>query len=204
MLLGGKRQMFYHCSLNFDGMMELSSQTPDGENAMVGTNPAAGNDTAARDGCSAQERRKPVKYRKRSTSPRKRTPKPATPRTEPLPEFYLTGKGGEEAAQTYLIAKGYTILETNYRVGHREIDLIAQHENRLVFVEVKTRAQNCLVLPQDAVHRLKQWHLLRAAHAYILRSHSRLEARFDIICVKKTPLRTFEVTEHIVNAFRPV
>lgn len=148
-----------------------------------------------------------AKYRKRTTKPsaaRRLTPKSAKPRTQPLPESYLTGKGGEEAAKAYLTAKGYTILETNYRVGHREIDLIAQHENRLVFVEVKTRAQNCLVLPQDAVHRLKQWHLLRAAHAYILRSHSKLEARFDIVCVKKTADGRLEVTEHIENAFRPV
>lgn len=160
---------------------------------------------------AAGQTAQPAKYRKRTSAPRRRTnsthrrtPKPAKPRTQPLPESYLTGKGGEEAAKAYLAAKGYTILETNYRVGHREIDLIAQHENRLVFVEVKTRAQNCLVLPQDAVHRLKQWHLLRAAHAYILRTHSKLEARFDIVCVKKTAEGRLEVTEHIENAFRPM
>ncbi|MDE7148814.1 MAG: YraN family protein, partial [Bacteroidales bacterium] len=70
---------------------------------------------------------------------------------ESLPESYLTGKRGEQAAKAYLEARGYTVLAMNYRAGHREIDLIAQTGDRLVFVEVKTRAQNCLVLPQDAV-----------------------------------------------------
>lgn len=119
-----------------------------------------------------------------------------------LPESYVTGRRGELAAKAYLEARGYMVLETNYHVGHREIDLIAQTADRLVFVEVKTRAQNCLILPQDAVHRLKQHHLLRAAHAYILRTRNPLEARFDIICVRKTAGGEVEVTDHIIDAFR--
>ncbi len=119
-----------------------------------------------------------------------------------LPESYLTGRRGEQAAKAYLEARGYTILSANYRAGHKEIDLIAQGDNRLVFVEVKTRAKNCLVLPQDAVHRLKQHHLRRAANTYILRTKNPLEARFDIICVQKTPDGHIEVTDHIIDAFR--
>ena len=121
--------------------------------------------------------------------------------TKRLPEAYLTGRRGEQAAKAYLEARGYTILAANYHAGHKEIDLIAQADNRLVFVEVKTRAANCLVLPQDAVHRLKQHHLRRAANTYILRTKNPLEARFDIICVQKTDDGRVEVTDHIVDAF---
>lgn len=136
------------------------------------------------------------------------TPTP-TPASKPLnrqgnalPESYVTGRRGELAAKAYLETRGYTVLAMNYHAGHREIDLIAQTADRLVFVEVKTRAQNGLVLPQDAVHRLKQYHLLRAANTYILRTNNPLEARFDIICVRKTTGGQIEVTDHIVDAFR--
>lgn len=119
-----------------------------------------------------------------------------------LPESYVTGRRGELAAKAYLEARGYRVLEMNYHAGHREIDLIAQTDDRLVFVEVKTRAQNGLILPQDAVHRLKQRHLLRAANTYILRTRHPLEARFDIVCVRKTAGGQIEVTDHIIDAFR--
>ncbi len=119
-----------------------------------------------------------------------------------LPEAYVTGRRGEQAAKAYLEARGYTILAANYHAGHKEIDLIAQTGNRLVFVEVKTRAKNRRVLPQDAVHRLKQHRLRRAANTYILRTKNPLEARFDIICVQKTPDNRIEVTDHLIDAFR--
>lgn len=120
----------------------------------------------------------------------------------PLPESCLTGRRGEQAAKAYLEARGYTILAANYHAGHKEIDLIAQTDDRLVFVEVKTRAKNCLVLPQDAVHRLKQHRLRRAANTYILRTKNPLEARFDIICVQKSADGRIEVTDHLIDAFR--
>lgn len=114
-----------------------------------------------------------------------------------------TGKIGENAACQYLLEKGYLILATNYRVGHKEIDIIAQDNQRLVFVEVKTRRENSLIMPQDAVHRLKQIFIIQAARAYIQRTHNKSEGRFDIICVQKSPLGIFHVTEHIKEAFFP-
>ena len=49
------------------------------------------------------------------------------------------GIKGEEEAAKMLEAKGYKILEHNWRLGHWEIDLIAENDKEIVFVEVKAR-----------------------------------------------------------------
>ncbi len=49
------------------------------------------------------------------------------------------GKWGEEVAVNYLIQRGFEILARNWRHGNKEIDIIAQYEGKLYFIEVKTR-----------------------------------------------------------------
>ena len=49
------------------------------------------------------------------------------------------GIRGEEVAVAHLIGKGYSIVERNWRCGHKEVDIIAMKASELVFVEVKTR-----------------------------------------------------------------
>ena len=49
------------------------------------------------------------------------------------------GRRGEEEAAGFLLGKGYSILERNWRYGHREIDIIAADRGMIVFVEVKYR-----------------------------------------------------------------
>ncbi|MBR7052890.1 MAG: YraN family protein, partial [Bacteroidaceae bacterium] len=48
-----------------------------------------------------------------------------------------TGNSGEDLAADYLVAKGYFIVERNWRSGHKEIDIVARREGVVVFVEVK-------------------------------------------------------------------
>ena len=66
------------------------------------------------------------------------------------------GKIGEQKAAEYLKKKGYKILERNYKYKNLEIDIIAQRKTDLVFVEVKTRSDNTLFEPEDAVNYQKQ------------------------------------------------
>jgi putative endonuclease len=113
----------------------------------------------------------------------------------------LTGKAGEEMAKEHLISKGYKILETNWRSGHLEIDIIAEHQGGLCIVEVKTRSAGNIVEPEFAVNKSKQNNLIRAANAYIQRSGSQLEVRFDIVSVVKGFKETR--VELICNAFYP-
>lgn len=111
------------------------------------------------------------------------------------------GSEGEKLAVKYLQDKGYFILETNWRSGHKEIDIIAKKEDELVIVEVKTRSSNFFELPEDAVTLKKQQFLIDATQKYIEKTNIDLDVRFDIIAITKKNNR-FEI-KHIENAFVP-
>ena len=61
-------------------------------------------------------------------------------KTKFVPKTIETGKNGEEQALVFLKNAGYSILHCNWRFKHLEIDIVAQHNNELIIVEVKTRA----------------------------------------------------------------
>ena len=93
------------------------------------------------------------------------------------------GKMGEQMTAKYLMDKGYIILEHNYRRGHLEIDLIALDGDELVVVEVKSRAYDNILQPEEAVDHKKRLALIRLANEYI-KTHGRKEnVRFDIVTV---------------------
>ena len=93
------------------------------------------------------------------------------------------GKVGEQMTAKYLTDKGYIILEHNYRRGHLEIDLIALDGDELVIVEVKSRAYDNILQPEDAVDHKKRLALIRLANEYV-KTHGRKEnVRFDIVTV---------------------
>jgi putative endonuclease len=111
------------------------------------------------------------------------------------------GKRGEEIAVRFLAGKKYRILETNWRKGRNEIDVIARDGRYVVIVEVKTRQSNFFMEPETAVTRDKQRSLIRAANAYIRSKNILEEVRFDIISVLITGDR--EQVHHIEDAFYP-
>jgi putative endonuclease len=94
-----------------------------------------------------------------------------------------TGKAGENIASEYLKKKGYDVLETNWRKGPLEIDLIARKDNMVVVAEVKTRHTNLFGEPEEFVSRLKQKNLIRAANLYVIEKNIYDEIRFDIISI---------------------
>ena len=111
------------------------------------------------------------------------------------------GNEGEAYARDYLLKQGYSILETNWQCGHLEVDVIAEKDGILVFVEVKTRTDTAVSEPQAAVNRQKQQNIIRAANAYILRNNFNCEARFDIITVVGKGAAS--VVEHLPDAYSP-
>lgn len=111
------------------------------------------------------------------------------------------GNEGEAIARDYLLKQGYALLETNWQYGHLEVDVIAEKDGVLVFVEVKTRSDATLSAPQAAVNRQKQQNIIRAANAYILRNKYNCEARFDIITVVGKGSES--VIEHLPDAYGP-
>ena len=112
------------------------------------------------------------------------------------------GKLGEELAVEYLIKKGYQILERNWRSGHKEIDIIAQKDDILVIVEVKTRTSDDYGDPDIAVGAYKQRMLIWAADAYVRYKNLNVDVRFDIISIVFTDDEP--QIEHIEDAFIPL
>jgi len=91
---------------------------------------------------------------------------------------------GEDAAARYLRRQGYCILDRNVRLGRYEIDIIARDGDTIAFVEVKARHSDDPVDPVDNVDEIKQRHIRRAAHLYIVRDNDPDRYyRFDIVTV---------------------
>ena len=97
------------------------------------------------------------------------------------------GAWGEEQAANYLIHKGYTIIERDWKSGHRDIDIIATDGEVVVFVEVKARRNRVFGEPEDAVDYMKMQNLRAAINHYIKYKNVRQEIRFDVITVVGTP-----------------
>ena len=113
----------------------------------------------------------------------------------------LLGNKGEQLAADLLRKKGYKILERNWKYGNLEVDIIAKHKNEIVFVEVKTRSDDSLMRPEDAVDRQKQRFLTIAAGHYLQQKRLTLEPRFDVIGIVLNPNRCD--INHMENAFMP-
>jgi putative endonuclease len=111
------------------------------------------------------------------------------------------GAHGEDIAIDYLRRKGYTILDRNWRSGHKEIDIVARHDDTVVFVEVKARANTFYGNPEDAVTRRKMHLLVLAADAYLRYNAIDMEVRFDVITITGTVDKPF--IRHYERAFRP-
>ena len=109
------------------------------------------------------------------------------------------GKLGEELAVEFLQKEGYEILETNWTFQKAEIDIIAQKENTLAVVEVKTRSSLEFGLPQDFVKPKKIQLLVKAINEYVVSKDLDVDVRFDIIAIHKEG-KSF-VIEHLINAF---
>jgi len=96
------------------------------------------------------------------------------------------GASGERIAGEYLKLSGYRVLETNYRSGHLEIDLIAERNSCLVFVEVKTRRSDSFGDALGSVSHSKLRHIRKAARMYLSSVPRRIgysEYRFDLIAI---------------------
>ena len=102
----------------------------------------------------------------------------------------------------YLEQQGYLILETNWRSGHKEIDIIAKDGEMLVIVEVKARKNEDFMFVENAVDEKKIRNLIRAAHNYILQKGLECDTRFDIITLVLDNNGEYKLN-HIKDAFFP-
>lgn len=111
------------------------------------------------------------------------------------------GDIGEELAVKHLRNKGLRILCTKWIYQHKEIDVVAEDDDFLIIVEVKTRHISFLESPEEMFPVKKQKSLIEAAEAFVMIHDIEKETRFDVIIV------VFEnekpTIDHIEDAFQP-
>ena len=109
------------------------------------------------------------------------------------------GRLGEDLAAEYLESLEYEILARNYRSPLGEIDIIAKHNETLVFVEVKTKTSNFFGRPEEMVTKTKQTKLKNLANSY-LSQHSHLgPVRIDVVAVNVNGPRNHARIKHLDN-----
>ena len=114
------------------------------------------------------------------------------------------GRWGEQKAAEYLAAKGYRILHQDWRIGHRDLDIVAvtPDGHTLAVVEVKTRRGADMAEPEQSVDWRKIRSLTMAAGAYVKRYAIDLDIRFDIVSVVGMSDGSMRIN-HIESAFLP-
>lgn len=117
-----------------------------------------------------------------------------------MAEHNELGKLGEDLAADFLIKNGYEILERNWTFQKAEIDIIAQKDQILAIVEVKTRSSIDFGLPQDFVKPKKIQLLVKAVNQYVNLHDIESNIRFDIVAIQKNATQKF-IIEHIEDAF---
>lgn len=103
------------------------------------------------------------------------------------------GKLGEDLARKFLEEKGYKILEQNYKTKFAEIDLVCEKsegflkQNKLVFVEVRTKIGENFGTPEDTINKAKLWKVLQNAKFYSAFKGWQGPERIDAICIVLNP-----------------
>ncbi len=112
------------------------------------------------------------------------------------------GNQAEDLAVRFLERQGYRILQRNFRLRFGEIDIIAQDQDTLCFVEVKARTTDELGSPWESITYFKQRKLSKLALAYLRGQYKSLDVRcrFDVVAVSSHE-EGRETVEVIKNAF---
>jgi putative endonuclease len=102
------------------------------------------------------------------------------------------GKAGEQMGCSFLEKKQFRILFCNWRSSHWEIDVIAEKDGIIHFIEVKTRHGLKFGYPEEAVSKKKFDNLKRAAVAFLNKYPHRNKIQFDILSILRLPRKPTE------------
>ncbi|HEX9664388.1 MAG TPA: YraN family protein [Patescibacteria group bacterium] len=108
------------------------------------------------------------------------------------------GKLGEEVAAKYLRQRDYRIIEQNYYGKYGEIDIIAEKDNELIFIEVKTRFNIKFGYPEESFNKKKRISLIKTIQKYLFLKNLEMDYRIDLIAViinikgQKVQIKHFE------------
>ncbi len=81
------------------------------------------------------------------------------------------GQRGEKIALDYLLDNKFVIITRNFRSKFGEIDIVAQKENKIYFVEVKTRANLKKGKPYEAIDNRKKYQMQKVATYFLLENN---------------------------------
>jgi putative endonuclease len=109
------------------------------------------------------------------------------------------GRRGEQTAETYLVEHGYTIIERNFRTKAGEIDIIAETEDSIVFIEVKGWSAYSFENMEYAIHREKRKRIIATSRSFLYRypKYNRYNKRYDLLYVNSGNL----TIKHVKNVF---
>lgn len=93
------------------------------------------------------------------------------------------GNKGENVATEFLLQKDYVIVERNWRFKNYEVDIICSKNNKLHFVEVKTRTSNKFGHPEESINQTKMNALKKAAEQYLLQNEQWTLIQFDVVAI---------------------
>ena len=110
------------------------------------------------------------------------------------------GNTGEDAVCDFLVRHGYSVVKRNFTVRGGEIDIIAEKNGTLCFVEVKTRKAGSLTTGEEAITRFKRMHIVKTAEIYLNSLGKPVPCRFDVAVVELTGERVTHL-KYYVNAF---
>ncbi len=113
------------------------------------------------------------------------------------------GRRGEELAVAELTQRGYAIRQRNWRCAVGEIDIVAEHDDWLVFVEVRTRRGRELGTPEASITAAKRARLIHVAQSYLAEFEvGAVDWRIDVVAVQLTgggKLNRIDVYENAVT-----
>lgn len=111
------------------------------------------------------------------------------------------GQRGEDLAVRYLQRLGYVLLERNYRSAEGEVDIVARDQERLAFVEVRTRRGTAFGTPEESVTTQKQVRLATVARHYLQeKGYTDVDWGIDVVAVEFTTGGVLQRIELIRNA----
>lgn len=93
------------------------------------------------------------------------------------------GEKAEEAVSKWLIQKGFDILERNWRHKHWEIDIIVSKDNKLHFIEVKSRSSVKYGYPEAAINPSKMLALKNGIEEYLNEHPEWQTIQIDVLTV---------------------
>ena len=98
----------------------------------------------------------------------------------------------------HLQERGYVVLARNWRHGHGELDIVAQRDETIVFVEVRTRRSHAFGAPEETIRPRKQAKLIETAEAYLeARALADVQWQIDAVVIELDGRNNLTRLDHI-------